>query len=50
MTEAERESLEEEQLECQRTMWREHISMDDYWKAFERSQEIDKLLRAANQP
>lgn len=33
MTETEIESLEEEQLECQRQMWRWPIGMDEYDKA-----------------
>jgi len=49
MTDDERRALEEEQLECERTMWRWPISMDEYDKAFERSREIDRLLGLSDQ-
>jgi len=49
MTDDERRALEEEQLECERTMWCWPISMHEYDKAFERSREIDRLLGLSDQ-
>lgn len=46
MTEEERKRLEEEWLECNRQIFDERISSEDYWKAVERCQEIDTILRA----
>lgn len=41
------EELDEEWLMCQRIMWGEHISFQDYWEAYDRSREIEIMRKKA---
>lgn len=48
MTDEERDRLEDEWLECNRRIFDELVSFEDYWKAVDRCREIDAALRAAD--
>lgn len=48
MTDEERQILNDEWLECQRTMWGEFVSSTDYHKALDRSKEIEAKLRGVD--
>lgn len=45
MNDTQREALNDEWLQCQRTMWDEHIGMDKWNEAHDRACAIEAMLR-----